>query len=174
MVKELLYVVALVAGMLLSGCVEDVRYNPSGCDVHIRGRWQIDGQDPDVDTCGDIALVELAIFNDPETQFWSAPELTLRCEAENDANAVLIDGGAYLDTAIVTRNRCGGSGEILETPLTGEYKSRWRGTTDLKFVVDCTPIVSTAVSMADGGMVLDLGTINLRTQDGGIECPPDP
>lgn len=171
-VKELLPVVLLLSGsVLLTGCVEDVRYNPSGCDVHVRGRWLVDGDDPDPDTCGNIALVELAIVDEEETQFWAAPEFTLRCDAESDSNAVVIDGGAYLDTTIVTRNRCGGSGEILEIPPTGEYKSRWRGTTDLKFVVDCTPIVSTPVSTADGGMLLDLGTINLRSQDAGTSCP---
>lgn len=168
---------AWVVGMVLagaagpSGCVEDVRYNPSGCDVHVRGRWTIDGQDPNPETCGNIALVELAIIDEPETQFWIAPEFTLRCDAESDSNAVVIDGGAFLDTQLVTRNRCGGSGEILQAPLTGEYKSRWRGTTDLRFVVDCTPIVSTAVSSMDGGMLLDLGTIDLTTQDGGSVCP---
>jgi len=83
----------------------------------------------------------------------------------------VIDGGAYLDTQIVTRNRCDGSGEILQEPPTNAYKSRWRSTTDLKFVVDCSPIVSTQISEIDGGMLLDLGTIDFQTQDGGTLCP---
>jgi hypothetical protein len=164
-------VLALMGGALPAGCVEDVRFNPSGCDVHVRGRWLVDGQDPTVETCGNIALVELAIIDDPETQFWAAPEFTLRCDAESDSNAVVIDGGAYLDTQIVTRNRCDGSGEILQEPPTNAYKSRWRSTTDLKFVVDCSPIVSTQISEIDGGMLLDLGTIDFQTQDGGTLCP---
>jgi hypothetical protein len=164
-------VLALMGGALPAGCVEDVRFNPSGCDVHVRGRWLVDGQDPTVETCGNIALIELAIIDDPETQFWAAPEFTLRCDAESDSNAVVIDGGAYLDTQIVTRNRCDGSGEILQEPPTNAYKSRWRSTTDLKFVVDCSPIVSTQISEIDGGMLLDLGTIDFQTQDGGTLCP---
>ncbi|KPK54413.1 MAG: hypothetical protein AMJ63_03335 [Myxococcales bacterium SG8_38_1] len=170
-VTKLVLVLALMGGALPAGCVEDVRFNPSGCDVHVRGRWLVDGQDPTVETCGNIALIELAIIDDPETQFWAAPEFTLRCDAESDSNAVVIDGGAYLDTQIVTRNRCDGSGEILQEPPTNAYKSRWRSTTDLKFVVDCSPIVSTQISEIDGGMLLDLGTIDFQTQDGGTLCP---
>ncbi len=174
-VKKLLLVLALMGGALPAGCVQDVRFNPSGCDVQVRGRWLVDGQDPNAETCQNIALVELAIINDPETQFWSAPEFTLRCDAESDSNAVVIDGAAYLDTEIVTRNRCGGTGEILEDPQPpappGVYKSRWRATTDLKFVVDCTPIVETPISEIDGRMVLDLGTIDFQTRDGGVLCP---
>jgi hypothetical protein len=162
---------ALVGGALATGCVESVRFNPSGCEVHVRGRWLVDGQDPSAETCGNIALVELAIIDDMENEFWVAPEFTLRCDAESDSNAAVIDGAAYLDTQIVTRNRCGGTGEILQDPPTNQYKSRWRSTTDLKFVVDCTPIVSTTISDMDGGMLLDLGTVNFQTQDGGVVCP---
>lgn len=169
--SKLLLVLALLGGALPAGCVEDVRFNPSGCEVHVRGRWQIDGQDPNETTCGNIALVELAIIDEPEREFWIAPEFSLRCDAEQDSNAIVIDGGAYLDTMLVTRDRCGGSGKILEDPPNDEYKSRWRGTTDLKFVVDCTPIEATPISEVDGERVLDLGTINLVTQDGGVECP---
>jgi len=153
-----------------SGCVEDVRYNPSGCDVQVRGRWLVDGQNPTPETCGNIALVELAIIDEPETQFWVPPEFSLRCDAD-DANAYVVDGAAYIDTRFVTRNRCGGSGEILELPPLDGYKSRWRGTTDLKFVVDCTPIVFTQISEIDGDLVLDLGTIDLQTRDPGTTCP---
>jgi len=170
-VSTLVFASVLVSVALGGGCVEDVRFNPSGCDVHVRGRWLVDGQDPNADTCGNIALVELAIIDEPETEFWAAPEFTLRCDPESDSNAAIIDGGAYLDTQIVTRNRCGGSGEILEQPPTNEYKTRWRSTTDLKFVVDCSPIVSTPISEMDGAMVLDLGTIDFQTQDGGVTCP---
>ena len=169
--SKLLLVLALLGGALPAACVEDVRFNPSGCEVHVRGRWQIDGQDPNETTCGNIALVELAIIDEPESEFWIAPEFSLRCDAEQDSNAIVIDGGAYLDTMLVTRDRCGGSGKILQDPPNDEYKSRWRGTTDLKFVVDCTPIEATPISEVDGERVLDLGTINLVTQDGGVECP---
>ena len=167
----LLLVLALVGSALAAGCVEDVRFNPSGCDVHVRGRWLVDGQNPNAETCKNIELVELAIIDDQETQFWAAPEFTLLCDAANDANAVVIDGAAYLDTQIVTRNRCGGTGQILAEPPTNEYKSRWRGTTDLKFVVDCSPVVATTISETDGVRVLDLGTIDFQTQDGGVLCP---
>jgi hypothetical protein len=169
--SKLVLALVLLGGVLPAGCVEDVRFNPSGCDVHVRGRWQVDGQDPSAETCGNIALVELAIINDPEDQFWAAPEFTLRCDAESDENAIIIDGGAYIDTQLVTRNRCDGSGKILQDPPTNQYKSRWRGTTDLKFVVDCSPIVSTQISEADGGMILELGTIDFHTRDGGVVCP---
>lgn len=169
--SKLVLALVLLGGVLPAGCVEDVRFNPSGCDVHVRGRWQVDGQDPSAETCGNIALVELAIINDPEDQFWAAPEFTLRCDAESDDNAIIIDGGAYIDTQLVTRNRCDGSGKILQDPPTNQYKSRWRGTTDLKFVVDCSPIVSTQISEADGGMILELGTIDFQTRDGGVVCP---
>ena len=169
--SKLVLTLVLLAGVLPTACVEDVRFNPSGCDVHVRGRWLVDGQDPSAETCGNIALVELAIINDPEDQFWAAPEFTLRCDAESDDNAIIIDGGAYIDTQLVTRNRCDGSGKILQDPPTNQYKSRWRGTTDLKFVVDCSPIVSTQISEADGGMILELGTIDFQTRDGGVVCP---
>ena len=164
-------VLALVVGALGAGCVEDVRFNPSGCEVHVRGRWLVDGQDPSAETCGNIALVELAIIDDPELEFWVAPEFSLRCDAEEDSNAAIIDGGAYIDTRIVTRNRCGGSGEILEETPTNEYKSRWRGTTDLRFVVDCSPIETHPITLDDGTMLLDVGTVDFRTGDGGVDCP---
>jgi hypothetical protein len=169
--SKLVLAMALVGSALAGGCVEDVRFNPSGCKVHVRGRWLVDGQDPSATTCGNIALVELAIIDDPESEFWIAPEFSLRCDAEEDSNSITIDGGVYLDTMLVTRNRCGGSGEILKDPPNDEYKSRWRGVTDLRFVVDCTPIVTTSITEANGARVLDLGTINLMTQDGGVECP---
>lgn len=167
-------VVVLVASALQASCVEDVRFNPSGCEVHVRGRWLIDGEDPSQETCGNIALVELAIIDEPEQEFWVAPEFSLRCDAENDSNAAIIDGGAYIDTRIVTRNRCGGSGEILQENPLNEYKSRWRGTDNLKFVVDCTPIVATEIITEDGDRLLDLGTINLTTGEAGVECPAGP
>ncbi len=170
-VQRLLLALALTGGALPAGCIEDVRFNPSGCDVHVRGRWLVDGQDPSSENCGNIALVELAIIDDLERQFWVAPEFSLRCDPENDNNSVTIDGGAYIDTRIVTRNRCGGSGEILREPLANEYKSRWRGTTELKFVVDCSPIELNAVTENDGDLLLDVGTVNFITQDGGVACP---
>jgi hypothetical protein len=169
---KLAVVLTLMGGALQAGCVEDVRFNPSGCSVHVRGRWLVDGQDPSQETCGNIALVELAIINEPEDEFWIPAEFSVRCDTEGDSNVTVIDGGAYIDTQIATRNRCGGGGEILREAPTDEYKSRWRGTTDLRFVVDCTPVVATPISdAADGGMLLDLGTVNLITQDGGAECP---
>jgi hypothetical protein len=116
-------------------------------------------------------LVELAIIDEPELEFWIPPEFSLRCDAASDPNAAVIDGGAYIDTRIVTRNRCGGTGKILRNPPTEEYKSRWRATTDLKFVVDCSPIKVTQIT--DGGvdLLLDVGTVNFMTADGGVTCP---
>jgi hypothetical protein len=172
-VSTLVLMLALMGGALPAGCVEDVRFNPSGCEVHVRGRWLVDGQDPTAATCGNIALVELAIIDDPEIQFWAAPEFTLKCDAENDANAVVIDGGAYLDTLLVTRNRCSGTGAILEQPPDDQYKSRWRATTELKFVVDCSSIQTTQITPIDGGtqLLLDVGTFDFQTADGGGVCP---
>jgi hypothetical protein len=172
-VSKLVLVLALMGGALPTGCVKDVRFNPSGCDVQVRGRWLVDGENPTVETCGNIGLVELAIIDEPELEFWIPPEFTLRCDAESDPNAVVIDGGAYLDTMLVTRNRCGGTGEILENPPNEQYKSRWRSTTDLKFVVDCSPIETTQIMPIDGGtqLLLDVGTVNFNTADGGVTCP---
>lgn len=169
-------VLALTAGALSAACVQDVRFNPSGCDVQVRGRWLVNGQEPTAETCENIALVELAIIDEPVLQFWSPPEFLLKCDAETDANAV-VDGGAYLDTQLVTRNRCDGTGAILAMPpeVDGEfrYKSRWRATTGLKFVVDCSPVASTELTTIDGGtqMLLDVGTVDFRTMDGGVACP---
>jgi|GEM_PF-1420655 len=172
-VSNILLVLALLDAALATGCVQDVRFDPSGCDVHVRGRWLVDGQNPTEATCGDIALVELAIINEPETQFWVAPEFSLKCDAKTDSNAAVIDGGAYLDTMLVTRNRCGGTGEILEEPPDNQYKSRWRATTDLKFIVDCSAIATTQITAVDGGtqLLLDVGTVNFQTGDGGVTCP---
>lgn len=172
-VSKLALVLGLMAGALPVGCVEDVRFNPSGCDVHVRGRWLVDGQNPTAETCGNIALVELAIIDEPQHEFWVAPEFSLRCDAQSDSNAVVIDGGAYLDTMLVTRNRCGGTGKILKNTPTGEYKSRWRATTDLKFIVDCSSIEPTQITAIDGGteLLLDVGTVDFRTMDGGVVCP---
>jgi hypothetical protein len=172
-VSALVFMCGLMGAVFPAGCVEDVRFNPSGCDVHVRGRWLVDGQDPSDEVCEDIALVELAIIDDAELQFWAAPEFTLTCDPENDANAVVVDGGAYLDTMLVTRNRCDGTGAILATPLNAQYKSRWRATTELKFIVDCTPIQTTQITPVDGGtqLLLDLGTVDFRTADAGVICP---
>ncbi len=169
--RALIVLAAMASAM--AGCVEDVRYNPTGCDVHVRGRWLVDGQNPSAETCGDIALVELAIIDESELQFYIPSEFSLRCDAESDPNAAVIDGGAYIDTMVVTRNRCGGSGEILDDPPDGQYKSRWRATTDLKFIVDCSPIEAHPVEPVDGGtqLLLDVGTVDFRTGDGGVECP---
>lgn len=170
---------ALMGSALEAGCVADERFNPSGCDVQVRGRWFVDGEDPNMTTCQEIALVELAIINDPETEFWSAPEFTLKCDAATDSNATVIDGGAFLDTLTVTRNRCGGTGEILkdrERPDAGErlpYKYRWRATTNQNFIVDCTPIRAQDIVPIDGGtqLLLDLPPVDFQTMDGGVECP---
>ncbi len=164
---------ALMGGALPTGCVEDVRFDPSGCQVQVRGRWLVDGQNPTAETCGNIALVELAIIDEPEREFWAAPEFLLRCDAATDSNAIVIDGGAYLDTMLVTRNRCEGTGEILNNPPSEQYKSRWRATTNLKFVVDCSPIEATQITPIDGGtqLLLDVGTVNFQTADGGVVCP---
>lgn len=175
-VSTLVLLLATMGGALPAGCVENVRFDPSGCDVHVRGRWLVDGQNPTAETCGNIALVELAIIDDPEREFWAAPEFTLRCDAASDSNAVVIDGEAYLDTILVTRNRCDGTGKILKKPpdtLPQQYKSRWRATTDLKFVVDCSPIQTTPITTIDGGtdLILDVGTVDFRTMDGGVDCP---
>jgi hypothetical protein len=174
--STLVLLLAVMVGALPVGCVEDVRFNPSGCDVHVRGRWLVDGQNPTAEICGNIALVELAIIDDLERQFWAAPEFTLRCDALSDSNAVVIAGEAYLDTILVTRNRCDGTGKILQQPadeLPQEYKSRWRATTGLKFIVDCSPIQTTLITTVDGGTdkILDVGTIDFRTLDAGVECP---
>jgi hypothetical protein len=149
------------------------RFDPSGCDVHVRGRWQVDGLDPDAETCGNIAVVELAIINEAEDEFWIPAELSLRCDPINDPDAVIIDGAAYIDTRIATRDRCGGSGEVLASPPGDEYKTRWRGTDDLKFIVDCSPIEVNQVTPIDGGteLLLDVGTVNLRTGPAGPMCP---
>lgn len=164
---------ALMGAALQTGCVEDVRFNPSGCDVQVRGRWFVDNENPNETTCGNIALVELAIINDPETQFWSAPEFTLKCDAATDSNATVIDGGAYLDTLTVTRGRCHDTGAILEDRV-GPYKYRWRSTTDQNFIVDCSPIKAQNITPIDGGtqLILDLPPVNFLTMDGGVECPP--
>jgi len=171
--STLVLALVLISGALPTGCVEDVRFNPSGCDVQVRGQWLVDGQNPTAETCGNIALVELAIIDEPELEFWIPPEFSLRCDAESDSNAVVIDGGAYIDTRIVTRDRCGGSGEILTDPPDQQYKSRWRSTTDLKFVVDCSPVETTLITPIDGGaqLLLDVGTVNFNTADGGVTCP---
>jgi hypothetical protein len=117
--------------------------------------------------------VELAIINNPERQFWVAPEFTLRCDPEDDSNSEVIDGGAYLDTILVTRNRCGGSGKILKNPPDEQYKSRWRAITEQKFIVDCSPIVTDPITIVDegGDLLLDVGTVNFQTMDGGVVCP---
>ena len=163
---------ALFAGALQAGCVEDVRFNPSGCDVQVRGRWFVDGQNPNADTCGNIALVELAIINDAETEFWAAPEFLLRCDAASDSNATVIDGGAFLDTLTVTRGRCDGTGAILED-RTGPYKYRWRSTTGQNFIVDCSPISEQEITSIDGGTqrILQLPSVDFITMDAGVQCP---
>ena len=175
-VSTLVLLLAVMGGALPAGCVEDVRFDPSGCDVHVRGRWLVDGQNPTAETCGNVALVELAVIDELERQFWAAPEFTLRCDAASDANAIVIDGEAYLDTILVTRNRCDGTGKILQKPpndLPQQYKSRWRATTDLKFVVDCSPIQTTTITAVDGGtdLILDVGTVDFQTMEPGVECP---
>ena len=80
---------ALMGGALQAGCVEDVRFNPSGCSVQVRGQWFVNGENPNQETCGNIALVDFNIINEPETEFWRAPEFTLRCDAANDSNATV-------------------------------------------------------------------------------------
>ncbi|MEM8609344.1 MAG: hypothetical protein AAGF92_19745 [Myxococcota bacterium] len=172
-VRTVVIVMGLAASLALtSGCIEDVRFNPSGCEVQVRGQWFVNGENPDEETCGNIALVELAIINEDETEFWAAPEFLLRCDAASDSNAVVIDGGAFLDTTIVTRGRCGGTGEILEFQ-NEPYRYRWRSTTDQNFIVDCSPINSQPITTIDGGttLILDLPPVDFITQEPGIECP---
>ena len=151
----------------------ETRFDPSGCDVHVRGRWQVDDQDPDAETCGNIAIVELTIVNEAEDQFWVPAPFALRCDPTKELDAVVIDGGAYVDTRLATGDRCGGTGEILSNPPAGEYKTRWRATDDLRFIVDCSPIEARQVTPIDGGtgLLLDVGTVNLRTGPAGSACP---
>ncbi len=171
-VSKLVLLMALTGSALEAGCVRDERFNPSGCDVQVRGQWLVETQNPNMTTCQNIALVELAIIDDLETEFWSAPEFTLKCDAATDSNATVIDGGAFLDTLTVTRGRCGGTGAILKD-REGDYKYRWRATTSQNFIVDCSPILSQGIMPIDGGtqLLLDLPTVNFQTADGGVECP---
>jgi hypothetical protein len=171
--SQLGFALAVWAGALSVGCVEDVRFDPAGCEVQVRGRWLVDGQNPTADTCGNIALVELAIIDEPETQFWVPAEFSLTCDPTNDTNAAVIDGGAYIDTMVVTRNRCGGGGEILKDSPDGGWKSRWRATDDLKFIVDCSAIETHPITPIDGGtqLLLDVGTVDFQTRDAGVMCP---
>ncbi|MEM7138539.1 MAG: hypothetical protein AAF500_18305 [Myxococcota bacterium] len=172
-VRKGVIAVALFGGVVAGiGCIEDVRFNPSGCEVQVRGQWFVNGENPDEETCGNIALVELAIINEEETEFWSAPEFLLRCDAASDSNAVVIDGGAFIDTMLVTRNRCGGGGEILEFQVP-PYKYRWRSTTDQNFIVDCSPILEQEITTIDGGtgFILDLPPVDFITMEAGVECP---
>ena len=172
-VPKFVVLMALTGGALQAGCIEDVRFNPSGCDVQVRGRWFVDGENPNEMTCGNIALVELAIFNDPEIQFWVPPEFLLKCDAATDSNATVIDGGAFLNTMTVTRDRCDGTGAILKD-RPGPYKYRWRATTDQNFIVDCSPIEPQPIVPIDGGtqLLLDLPPVFFQTMDGGVVCPP--
>ena len=62
----------------------------------MRGRWLVDGQDPSAQTCGNIALVRLNLVDESEEQFWVPAEFSLRCHAEKDENAAIIDGRAYI------------------------------------------------------------------------------
>jgi hypothetical protein len=151
----------------------ETRFDPSGCDVHVRGRWQVDGQDPGVLTCGNIANVELTIVNEAEDQFWVPAPFALGCDPTREPDAVVIDGGAYIDTRLVTDGRCGGSGEILRNPRSGQYKTRWRATDAIRFIVDCSPIEASQVTPIDDGtgLLLDVGTVNLRTGLAGSACP---
>ena len=172
---KLLPMVGLLTMVLQqTGCSRDVRFDPEGCDVQIVGRWFVDGENPDLDTCGSISAVELAIINDQEDQFWSVNELLLRCNAADDSNAVVIDGGAFLNTILVPRGRCGGGGEILED-REGPYKYRWRAITNLNFITDCTPISEADIVPVDvdGGtqLILELPDVDFQTMDAGTACP---
>ena len=175
--------VVLLLAFQQMGCTEDVRFDPAGCDVQVRGRWTIDGQPPTAETCApfqddpkkNIALVELAIINDEEDQFWSEDELLLPCAPcePDDTNCDPEDPGFYyLDSQANPRDRCGGSGEVLKDRL-GPYKYRWRAITDLNFIVDCSPILVQEIEPLDGGpeLVLELPTVNFVTTEGGDLCP---
>ncbi len=163
----------LLGVALPMGCIEDVRFNPSGCEVQVRGQWLVNGENPNVSVCENIALVELAIINDQETEFWSAPEFTLRCDPSTDSNATVIDGAAFLDTIAVTRGRCDDTGAILQN-RTGPYRYRWRATTTQNFIVDCSPILAQDLEPIDGSnqLLLNLPPVNFITMDAGVECPP--
>ena len=173
--EKLVMVMGLLTMVLQhTGCSRDVRFDPEGCDAQIVGRWFVDGENPDLDTCGSISAVELAIINDQEDEFWSVDELLLRCNAADDSNAVVIDGGAFLNTILVPRGRCGGGGEILED-REGPYKYRWRAITNLNFIVDCTPISEADIVPVDvdGGtqLILELPDVDFQTMDAGTICP---
>jgi hypothetical protein len=161
------------------GCTEDVRFDPAGCDVQITGKWTVNGQFPDAETCDNIELVELAIINDEGDEFWSADELLLPCDqGSGGAGGIGGAGGAggdqpvYLNSFIDNRDRCGGTGEVLEG-REGPYRYRWRAITDLNYIVDCSAILSQEIEPANGGsqLVLNLPPVNFVTREAGTQCP---
>lgn len=52
----------LIAVLLVSGCVIDVSFDPSGDDVALAGTWTVDGAAPTAENCGTIVMVELRVY----------------------------------------------------------------------------------------------------------------
>ena len=142
----------------------------------------MDGENPDADTCANIAQVELAMINQPEDQFWSEDDLILDCnppkgedggnEEGGNGGYIGADGGVYLDSLEKPFDRCGGEGEVLRDQAE-PYKYRWRAITDLNFIVDCSPILEAPIESIDGGtqLLLQLPPVNFVVRDGGVVCP---
>lgn len=52
----------LIAVFVVQGCVIDVSFDPSGDDVALAGTWTVDGAPASLESCGDIAMVELRVY----------------------------------------------------------------------------------------------------------------
>ena len=176
-VSTLVLLLALTAGALPAGCVEDVRFNPSGCDVHVRGRWLVDGQNPTAEICG-------------EHRIWSSsPSSTSRSASSGRRRSLPCDA-----TQRATPTRRSSTDGRVPRHDPGDAQSLRRNGQDSREAADPSrsstspagvrPPTSSSSSTAHRSKpprsrpstvaptcILDVGTVDFRTIDAGVECP---
>lgn len=160
-------------------------------DWHARGRVGVDGGRARERVRGGRALQPFGLRRPrprPLARRWTEPDRRdLRQHRAGRARHHRRAGAAILDPArIQLAMRCAERSQRRGHRWWGVHRhddrhprSMWRlradtrRATELKFVVDCSPIEANAIQSVDGGtqLLLDVGTVRFQTGDGGVECP---
>lgn len=87
----------LAAGMIASGCVVEVKFEPVGGDVTVAGSWTINGAAADATTCGaaGISTVQLFVCDAVDGDCYGGSEIAAPCSQGSFNTGPLLLPGSY-------------------------------------------------------------------------------
>lgn len=124
----------LVVALWGTGCVQDARFDPRGCEWNLLGDWTIDDEPASAESCGDdsggITEVQLFVWNEDDSETFSDSQVLLfPC---NNTDPTQPD---FLNTAQENPQRCMDTGRYL---VSGSYRAQWVARDNLNNILDCT------------------------------------